>query len=191
MYSAAIAAYESHTFMARGVVIAWHVCEQALLVVNAAKWHFLLSSCVSLVAEAFAGSSVTTAASIVHLQHVCWPRQDLGPMQLNIYADAVPGKAAGKVPIHFFGTQEFAWMKPNDVISFEAGLQAGMHICKASNRAKMAFRKALHEVSVYFLVGAEGFLAQIGGFIKAFCYRDILLLVISTACCENWPLKGS
>lgn len=44
-------------------------------------------------------------------------------------------------------------MKPNDVVGFEAGLHAGMHICKASNRAKAAFKKALHEVSVYFLVG--------------------------------------
>lgn len=69
-------------------------------------------------------------------------------------AGAVPGKAPGKVPVHFFGTQEFAWTKRNDVISFEAGLKAGMHICKASNRAKAAFKKALHEVSVYFLVSA-------------------------------------
>lgn len=45
-------------------------------------------------------------------------------------------------------------MKRNDVVSFEAGLEAGMHICKASNRAKAAFKKALHEVSVYFLVSA-------------------------------------
>ena len=44
-------------------------------------------------------------------------------------------------------------MKHSDVVGFEAGLQAGMHICKASNRAKQAFQKALHEVSVYFLVG--------------------------------------
>ena len=56
--------------------------------------------------------------------------------------------------MHFFGTQEFAWMKRNDVVSFEAGLEAGKHICKASNRAKAAFIKALHEVSVYFLVSA-------------------------------------
>lgn len=45
-------------------------------------------------------------------------------------------------------------MKRCDVFSFEAGLEAGMHICKASNRAKAAFKKALHEVSVYFLVSA-------------------------------------
>ncbi|KAL3130595.1 hypothetical protein ABBQ38_008399 [Trebouxia sp. C0009 RCD-2024] len=64
----------------------------------------------------------------------------------------VPGRAPGKVPVHFFGTQEFAWMRRSDVVAFGAGLEAGMHLCKASNRAKAAFRKALHEVSVYFLV---------------------------------------
>lgn len=66
----------------------------------------------------------------------------------------MPGKAPGKVPVHFFGTQEFAWMKCSDVVSFKAGVEAGMHICKASNRSKAAFKKALHEVSVYFLVSA-------------------------------------
>jgi len=59
----------------------------------------------------------------------------------------------GKVPVHYFGTQEFAWMKGKDVVSFGQGLQRGMHLCKASNRSKAAFQRALHEVSVYFLVG--------------------------------------
>ena len=71
----------------------------------------------------------------------------------------MPGKVPGKVPVHFFGTQEFAWMKRNDVVSFEDGLEAGMHICKASNRGKAAFKKALHEVSVYFLVSASSGIA--------------------------------
>ena len=65
---------------------------------------------------------------------------------------AVPGKAPGKVPVHYFGTQEFAWLKRSEVSSFEAGLEAGMHICKARNRSKPAFKKALHEVHVYFVV---------------------------------------
>ena len=59
----------------------------------------------------------------------------------------------GKVPVHYFGTQEFAWMKGKDVVSFGQGLQRGMHLCKASSRSKAAFQRALHEVSVYFLVG--------------------------------------
>ena len=59
------------------------------------------------------------------------------------------GKAPGKVPVHYFGTQEFAWMKTADVIDFEEGLQRGFHLCK---RPKAAFLRALHEVSVYFLV---------------------------------------
>ena len=61
----------------------------------------------------------------------------------------------GKVPVHYFGTQEFAWMKSKDVVSFELGLQRGMHICKASNRSRAAFQRALHEVSLYFLVCAS------------------------------------
>ena len=64
----------------------------------------------------------------------------------------MPGKAPGKVPVHYFGTQEFAWMRSSDVVSFGAGLQNGMHVCKPSNRSKAAFLRALHEVSVYFLV---------------------------------------
>lgn len=71
---------------------------------------------------------------------------------MTLLSYAVPGKAPGKVPVHFFGTQEFAWMRRSDVVAFGAGLDFGMHLCKASNRAKAAFRKALHEVSVYFLV---------------------------------------
>ena len=55
--------------------------------------------------------------------------------------------------MHYFGTQEFAWMKGKDVVSFGQGLQRGMHLCKASNRSKAAFQRALHEASVYFLVG--------------------------------------
>lgn len=43
-------------------------------------------------------------------------------------------------------------MRRPDVVSFGAGLEASMHLCKASNRAKAAFKKALHEVSIYFLV---------------------------------------
>ncbi|DBA66045.1 TPA: hypothetical protein ACH3X2_003050 [Trebouxia sp. C0005] len=62
-------------------------------------------------------------------------------------------KGPGKVPVHYFGTQEFAWMKGKDVVSFGQGLQRGMHLCKASNRSKAAFQRALHEVSVYFLEG--------------------------------------
>ena len=59
------------------------------------------------------------------------------------------GKAPGKVPVHYFGTQEFAWMKTADVVDFGEGLQKGLHLCK---RPKAAFLRALHEVSVYFLV---------------------------------------
>lgn len=65
---------------------------------------------------------------------------------------AVPGKAPGKVPVHYFGTQDFAWLRPSEVCSFQAGLDAGLHICKARNRSKPAFKKALHEVHIYFLV---------------------------------------
>lgn len=61
----------------------------------------------------------------------------------------------GKIPMHYFGTQEFAWMKRKDVVSFEAGLAKGMHVCKASNCSKSAFMRALHEVSIYFLVCAD------------------------------------
>lgn len=70
----------------------------------------------------------------------------------HVYVTAMPGKAPGKVPVHYFGTQEFAWMRSSDVVSFGAGLQNGMHVCKPSNRSKAAFLRALHEVSVYFLV---------------------------------------
>ncbi|KAL0040242.1 hypothetical protein WJX77_001213 [Trebouxia sp. C0004] len=62
-------------------------------------------------------------------------------------------KGSGKVPVHYFGTQEFAWMKGKDIVSFGQGLHRGMHLCKASNRCKAAFQRALHEVSVYFLEG--------------------------------------
>ena len=73
-------------------------------------------------------------------------------ISLKSISHAVPGKGPGKVPVHYFGTLEFAWLKPGEVCSFQAGLQAGMHICKARTKNKPAFKKALHEVHVYFMV---------------------------------------
>lgn len=76
---------------------------------------------------------------------------------------AVPGKGPGKVPVHYFGTLEFAWLKPSEVCSFQTGLQAGMHICKAKSKNKPAsFKKALHEVHVYFVVSNDSLSSSIG-----------------------------